>query len=825
MRAKGFIFAAMAVLWLFIVLLSGDSYAKSQIIVAGDVNFPPIEYLENNVPKGLNMELWQKLSEAMGTKIEIHLMLWKDAQQKVLNGEADALTLLSPTKKRKKFYDFSEPWLEFEFSFFVRSSEVAFHTIKDLGKKVVGVTEGGYARQFLESHKNINFRFIKNTLEGFQLLESNKIAVVATNKWVGSYILYKFDIKGIKLVEKPFTKTATCIPVKKGNLKLLNKINFGIRKLRKDGTIQQILDKWSYKEVIFLTKERIYRTIILVSIAFLVGAVAMSILWIFTLKKQVSDKTKLIQKNNDELIEEIAERNRLEGALLESEELHRITLENLSDAVFLTDNDGAFSYICPNVSFIFGYSLEEVQRFENIAMLLENGLFDRDVLKAHGEIQNIECKIVDKEAKEHILLVNVKQVSIKGGTILYTCRDISELKKAEEELRKSQTQLYQAQKMEALGTLVAGVAHEINNPINLIMFNIPLLQKIWHDFFPILMKHKGEEPDKKYGGLTYDFLGENLNQLLSDMNIASNRVAKIVDDLKNFSRQSNIEDKKPIQINTIVENAIRMAQTTIDKSGIDTKVDLGSNLPLMEGNLQSIEQIFLNLIINASQAIDHDQGKIEIASGFTKKDRRLFFSISDNGRGIDPSISDKIFDPFVTNKQAEGGTGLGLSITYNLVRAHNGEISFQSKKGKGTTFTVFFPTIKKEKRAKILVVDDEDMIREVLTEALTKDHPYLVEEAANGSEACIKLGTYRPDVLILDIFMSEMDGVEVCRAISDTPELSHIKVIIITGFPNDPKLKEVAGMGFSNVYTKPFNPRELVNEVERVLEGAVGNRQ
>ena len=301
------------------------------------------------------------------------------------------------------------------------------------------------------------------------------------------------------------------------------------------------------------------------------------------------------------------------------------------------------------------------------------------------------------------------------------------------------------------------------------------------------------------------------------MDMAANRVAKIVSDLKNFARKSNVADKKPVQLNTAVQNAIRLAQTTLRKSGIDLRVDLGDSLPLMKGNPQSIEQIVVNLIINAIQAIDHDQGRVEVGTGFQRKDGLIFVSISDNGGGIDPSISDKIFDPFFTDKQAGGGTGLGLSITYNLVKAHEGEIHFKSQKGKRTTFKVFFPTILKEKAAKILVVDDDKSIRDLLADALTRDQTYHIEEAVNGVEACVKLGTYRPDLLILDILMPEMDGLEVCRTIEREPELSGMKVILLTGFPSDPRVKKVAEMGFTNIYAKPVKLGDLVKEVGSVL--------
>lgn len=389
--------------------------------------------------------------------------------------------------------------------------------------------------------------------------------------------------------------------------------------------------------------------------------------------------------------------------------------------------------------------------------------------------------------------------------------------RAEKALQRSQRQLQQAQKMELLGTLVAGVAHEINNPLNLIMFNVPLLQKIWQDVGPILERHAAKEPNGKYGGLTYDFIRENLGQLLSDMRMATNRAARIVGGLTDFARQSSVTEKSPVQVNTAVENALRLAGTTLRKAGVKMNVDLRDDLPLIEGHLQSIEQVVLNIIINAIQAIDHDHGEVNVVTGFQNRDGLVFISVSDNGRGINPSISDKIFDPFVTDRQTEGGTGLGLSITYNLVEAHGGEISFKSQVERGTSFQVSFPSALTIKAAKILVVDDDNAIRETLVQGLAVEGRYLVDEAANGIEACIKLGTYRPDLLVLDIVMPHMDGLEVCRTIKRQPELSGMKVIITTGFADHPMLKEIVGLGFSNIYHKPFKLLDFIKAVNECL--------
>jgi signal transduction histidine kinase/ActR/RegA family two-component response regulator len=385
-------------------------------------------------------------------------------------------------------------------------------------------------------------------------------------------------------------------------------------------------------------------------------------------------------------------------------------------------------------------------------------------------------------------------------------------------LREAEQRLQQAQKMETLGTLVAGVAHEINNPINLILYNLPLLQKIWTDLLPAMISLAESAPERKFGGFTADFLKDNLAQLVADMEMAANRVTKIVADLKNFSRQSNIAEKHLLNINTAVKNALRLAQTTLRKVAIGVRIELAPDLPEVEGNLQSIEQVVLNIVINAAQAIDHTHGEILIQTGFSLKDGRVYLRVTDNGRGVSPAMAERVFLPFVTDKQAQGGTGLGLSVTYSIVQAHGGEIFFESREGgAGTAFTVQLPTPLKRRAAKILLVDDDPMVRQILMEALAIPRCYLLEEATNGIEASIRLGTYRPELLVLDVFMPEMDGVEVCRSIKTEPALAGMKVIITTGFPGHPKLDELAALGFTTVLAKPFNIPGLLRTVEHLL--------
>ena len=534
------------------------------------------------------------------------------------------------------------------------------------------------------------------------------------------------------------------------------------------------------------------------------------------LERRVEERTAELARMNRRLRREMKERTKAGEAMRESKEKYRLLVDHANDAIFITQDD-SIRFPNPKTEELFGLSAVQLASsvFTDLVYSEDREIvIDRHKRRLAGRSVPGIYSIRIAKGNGEVLWVEVNDVKImweERPAILNFLRDITPQKKLE-------AQLQQAQKMEALGTLVAGIAHEINNPINLMIFNVTLLERIWRDFQPLLDENGHKEPNKKYGGLSYIFLKDNLTQMLSDMNMAANRMARIGTSLKEFARRSKITDRAAMSVNTAVEQAVRLVQTTIRKSGVKLKVHLGEDLPLMEGNIQAIEQIVLNLVINAVQAIDHDLGRVELATRYRAKDRQLYISISDNGCGIDPSVSETLFDPFVTSKRAEGGTGLGLAVTYNIVKAHGGEIHVTSKQGKGSTFVVSFPTRTKEKIAKVLVVDDDDAIREALAEALTTDRPYLVEAAKNGVEACIKLGTYRPDLLILDIFMPQMNGLEVCQAIKAESKLSKTKVILVTGFPKHPMLHEIAKLGFRNVCAKPFNLYEFVRRIDEILE-------
>lgn len=506
-----------------------------------------------------------------------------------------------------------------------------------------------------------------------------------------------------------------------------------------------------------------------------------------------------------------------ELALLTSEDEFRALVESSSDHIFMLELDGTYRFSnnrspnhnLPAEKTIVGLSLKDVyppqvtrlyrKKLESVIRSGKPVTFQHSLPTADGPRFHMDT----------LYPVHSGGALIAVGGI---CREITEQKKLE-------SHLFQSQKMEALGTLVAGIGHEINNPINLIMFNLPLIQKIWKDLEPALDSAGKGNPDAKYGGLTLSFLKENLSQMILDMKSAADRVASIVKGLKTFSRKTGPAEFKSMHVNEAVENALKLVQATTRKSGVELKTQLGRNLPSINGNLQNIEQIVMNLVINALQAIDHDQGRIDVSTRYAAKTEEVCIEVADNGKGIDADIVETIFDPFVTDKQMEGGTGLGLSVTYGLVRDHGGDISFKTGKAKGTRFSVRFAVQPRQEPYKILVVDDEASIRRLIVRALSKEQQGIIfEEADNGIEALIKLGTFQPDLLILDIMMPEMNGLEVCRVIIKEPELSSMDVIIVTGFIKDPHIEKVALLGFTHIFQKPLVMKAFKKTVASLIE-------
>lgn len=270
------------------------------------------------------------------------------------------------------------------------------------------------------------------------------------------------------------------------------------------------------------------------------------------------------------------------------------------------------------------------------------------------------------------------------GAIMFWNRMLTrEVSRRTEELKLQQQQLIQADKMTSLGILVSGVAHEINNPSSLLLLNLPVIKEVYQDAEEVLEAHYQNHGDFYLGGLLYSRMREVVPSMLEDMLAGTHRIRRIVDDLRDFARQTPSELTEQVDLNEVVATAIRLVDNSIRQSCDEFSVSYADSLPLFSGNAQRIEQVVINLIVNACQALTSPDQAIRIRT-FRNADAQICLEVIDCGQGIEEENLARLGDPFFTTRREQGGTGLGLSVSQRIIQEHGGSLAYDSVPGRGT---------------------------------------------------------------------------------------------------------------------------------------------
>ena len=269
-------------------------------------------------------------------------------------------------------------------------------------------------------------------------------------------------------------------------------------------------------------------------------------------------------------------------------------------------------------------------------------------------------------------------------------QEVAERNKALEELRRHQDKLIQADKMTSLGTLVSGVAHEINNPNGLLLLDIPVLKRVHDDAEEILEAHYHEHGDFMLGGVPYSEMRDEIPRILDEMQDGAQRIKRIVNDLKDFARK-DMGQKSLVDLDAVAKTALRLVDPTIRSSTNHFQAAFHDSLPMILGNGQRIEQIIVNLVLNACQALPDRECGVFLGTSFDAEQGVVQLQVTDQGVGVAEEHLPHLLDPFFTTKRESGGTGLGLSVSAGIVEDHGGALQFQSAPGSGTTVTLSFP--------------------------------------------------------------------------------------------------------------------------------------
>jgi PAS domain S-box-containing protein len=396
---------------------------------------------------------------------------------------------------------------------------------------------------------------------------------------------------------------------------------------------------------------------------------------------------------------DITERKQAEQALQDSEEKYRSILRSIEEGYYEVDLAGNFTFFNDFLVKSLGYTREELVGLNNRQYMnpeTANLVFEtfNEVYRTGNPKRDFQWDLINKDGTRRFVEVSVSLMRNEKGEpkgFYGLARDVTERKQAEEQLRHHEQQMMQASKMVALGTLVSSVAHEINNPNNFIMLNAPLLLEAWESSKPILEDYYEKNGDFIIGGMKYTEMRDSIPVLFSGILDGSRRIKEIVEDLRDFVRRDASDMMQSVDLNAVIKSAITLLSNMIMKSTQKFSVEYASDLPRLKGNFQRFEQVMINLIQNACQALPDTQRGISVSTSYDEKKRSILISIQDEGMGIPPKSLPHIMEPFFTTKRDSGGLGLGLSISSRIVKEHGGTLTFTSEPGKGTTAEIILP--------------------------------------------------------------------------------------------------------------------------------------
>ena len=355
-----------------------------------------------------------------------------------------------------------------------------------------------------------------------------------------------------------------------------------------------------------------------------------------------------------------------EGILGVSEDVIMDDIKNLADRIHPDDHDRARNF----------YQLKT----------LENPVDEYfKFVRPDGEIRWLRSKIFPIASSEGI------STRVAGIT-----EDITERIAAAEREKDSQRKLIQADKLISLGTLAAGVAHEINNPNQLLRLNAQALEQIWNLLREQLDDSIPEISAMSIGGMTMRQLDTQIPRLLGGMIGASDRIRDIVQHMKDFARPDTLDTDLPINVGEVLRAALSLLHNRLKNATDRLKVSIEEGLPPVKGNHQRLEQVFINLLMNAAEALPDKNAGIHVCLR-RQNPRQLELTIRDEGTGISAQVMEHIFDPFFTTKRDYGGLGLGLSISKAIIDSHGGELCFEPAENKGTLARVTLPTMEKKR--------------------------------------------------------------------------------------------------------------------------------
>lgn len=652
------------VLFFFIPLTSGPYIAKAGVEnktykIAGEWALPPFSYTkEDGTLTGISIDVMEEIAKENGIDIEYIPMSMEEAEKSLEDGTIDAIAGISYNAEKDSSFDFSDPYFMMSYSLVIpKGKKGSIKKMSDLHDLHVVLENHSPVLGTLQNMRNTNLTIATNQYTGLLTLVNGKADVFVGNKWTARFYLNHIEQRNhFAILDEVIEPADYSIAVKEGNKELLQTINQSLTNLKAKGELNQLIDQWiNPNPEAEIT--RLKNFIFILSLVLSIVALVLLIIYVWNqkLKKAVHKQTqalRILNRNLENQRQEIADSNVFKDLILNTIDTGIVTFG--LDFTIKSCNARAMAILG-----LKDASLTEIQNSSILKKFLRTYTVQDALREEAADTIEIE---VDENSQRKMIYYRMLRMYDSHKELTGYILALND----ETEKKKLQQKLITQEKLHALGQLVAGVAHEIRNPLTSIKTFIDMLPK------------KYDRPEFR-------------NLIIKHLPAEVNRLNMIVSDLIEYARPRP-PNKQRYTANELASLLVFL-QVTTEKKGIFFEKWIDENLVFFI-DPQQIRQVLFNLVLNAIDAVEESSVK-KIAIKMEKGDENFgSIAISDTGKGIKKEELNRIFEPFYTTK--EKGGGLGLTLSYNLIKENNGEIHVDSQPSRGTVFTIKLPLYKPE---------------------------------------------------------------------------------------------------------------------------------
>ncbi|WP_028573924.1 response regulator [Desulfonatronovibrio hydrogenovorans] len=786
-----------------------------KLVIWYDRKFPPIEFQsEQGDFEGVAADIMRLIEQRLDISFKtVPAPEWTVLLQSLESGAAPIAPVIAKTPEREEYAFFSAPYVSIPVVVITTRDRPGARSLEDFTGLKVAAIKGYVTEAFLRDNYGdlLDVVTVDNIQEGLRDVSFGVVDAMIENLAVAAYYIEEQKLPNLRVAGDTGFTYHLRFAVSREYPLLFSAMEKAMADIP-DEEIRSIQNRWlPVTQDWGLGPEQVQR---LKMAALFVTALILSLgLLSLLLRRKLKQRMADLERTRQEVIE--------------SEERYRAIFNNAPMGIFRTTYNGRFIEANPTLARMLGYSSREelLERVQDLGTDLYPALEDRwaflEALRSSPEGISMETQFKRKDGEIFYAIVNASLQTDQDGSPSFldgTIEDITQRKKVEKERERLQAKLWQAQKMESVGVLAGGVAHDFNNILQMMRGSVHLLG----------VSKPDDHPDRPR---------------LKVIEKSIERAAQLVSQLLLFSRKAEIR-RRPLDLNAEIAEAVKMLERTIPKM-IRIELALDSSIWPVNADPVQVEQVILNLASNAADAmadggvLGFETENIDLVEGMSpdlEPGKYVLLRVSDTGPGMEKRIQEDIYDPFFSTKEVGKGTGLGLASVYGVVKAHHGHIVCFSQPDLGTTFKIYWPALPEAQvdesetirdtspeggNETILIVDDEADVRD-LTRDILAAHGYTVLSASTGEEA-LEIFAQKPgqiNLVILDLNMPGMGGHKCLAELLGQDPL--VRILVVSGYSAMGLGEKTIKAGAAGFMGKPFQLPELLIEVRKILDKGSG---